>query len=90
MANKDHVEIVKRGMAVWNDWRLNNASVIPDLSGANLSGMDLSKGNFREANLGNANLANANLADADFTKANLTGTNIGGATGLTWQGFAER
>jgi uncharacterized protein YjbI with pentapeptide repeats len=89
MANKEHLAIINKGMAVWNEWRITNGSVIPDLSGANLSGMDLSKGNFREANLVNADLSNANVREADFTKANLQGANLGGATGLTWQGFND-
>ena len=46
MANPKHVEILKQGVEVWNEWRKENPNVIPDLTGANLSRADLTKRNF--------------------------------------------
>lgn len=34
MANPEHLEILKQGMKVWNEWRELNPEVRPDL-GAN-------------------------------------------------------
>jgi hypothetical protein len=34
MANEEHLKILKRGVKQWNKWRLENAAITPDLSGA--------------------------------------------------------
>jgi uncharacterized protein YjbI with pentapeptide repeats len=73
MANPEHLEIIKQGVEVWNDWAdLHRA--VPDLSFA-----DLSNAQLRRANLTYANLSGANLSHADLTVANLVGTNLVGA-----------
>ncbi len=41
MANEEQLAILKQGVQVWNEWRINNSLVRPDLVGANLSGMVL-------------------------------------------------
>ncbi len=61
MANEEHLEILKKGVAVWNQWRKDNSEIIPNLKGANLN---------------KASLARANLSKADLTKANLAGANF--------------
>lgn len=43
MANEEHLNILKQGLAVWNKWRKENPQVRPDLSGADLRGADFSK-----------------------------------------------
>lgn len=40
MANKEHLEILKRGKDEWNKWRELNSDIIPDLSEADLSNLD--------------------------------------------------
>ena len=54
MANPEHVEILKRGVEVWNKWREENPDVKPDLSYADLRG----------ANLDNADLSGVSLSEA--------------------------
>ena len=56
MANKEHLDILKEGVEVWNRWREENEGVQADLNGADLTG---------------ANLYKANLTGADFIGANL-------------------
>ena len=68
MANQEHLEILKQGVEVWNEWRENNRSVQPLLSAANLSGADLSR-----VNLSGAMLRGANLSGVDLSSANLSG-----------------
>jgi|GEM_PF-1482060 len=41
MANQEHIDIVKQGTEAWNEWRLRNPDVVPDLSGADLRGINL-------------------------------------------------
>ena len=45
MANPEHVAILKRGVEVWNKWRIANPEVRPDLSEADLNKADLSEAN---------------------------------------------
>jgi uncharacterized protein YjbI with pentapeptide repeats len=85
MPNDDHVEVLGRGAAAWNEWRAENGEV-PDLSraglrGLDLSGFDLSQGDLRQAdlrgtNLSQANLSRAHLDGANFFKAVLDGANL--------------
>lgn len=69
MANPEHLEILKQGVEVWNQWREAHFDIIPDLSGANLSSM-----NFSSANLSMANLRDADLTDSDLAEANIWNT----------------
>lgn len=86
MANEAHLEILKKGVAVWNKWRKENPSITPDLSkadlskrdlqNANLSEADLTKTHLTDANLIDANLRGANLGEAFLLSANLSGANL--------------
>lgn len=91
MANEYHLELIKRGVESWNQWRDENKRIEPDLSGAdlssaNFSSADLGKVNFSgtnlmfstlvETNLAEANLSGANLRQADLRRANLRGANL--------------
>src|ERR1700739_1528476 len=88
MANDEHVAMLARGAAVWNEWRANRDET-PDLSrpglrGPDLSGFDLSRADLRGAdlrgtNLSEANLSRAHLEGANFFKAVLDGANLAGA-----------
>ena len=49
MANPEHLEILKRGVEVWNFWRAEHPEIAPALAGANLRAADL-----READLSRA------------------------------------
>jgi len=37
MANKEHIDVLKRGVSAWNKWRRANPTVLPDLAGADLA-----------------------------------------------------
>jgi len=91
MANQEHLEILAKGVEVWNAWRVENGGTIPDLYGADLSGTDLSGADLSgvgrqhfsllyNANLSHANLSRANLEGANLTGAKLVGANLGDAS----------
>ena len=75
MANKEHYDILVRGVEMWNRWRGQAAQahtyIRPDLHAANFSGAILS-----HAALYNANLSYADLYDADLSGADLSGANL--------------
>lgn len=84
MANEDHLNILRQGVEVWNNW--TNQTVLPkiDLSGANLSGLNLSAIQFTQANLSEANLdattlSGAYLSYSDLSSASLIGTKLDNA-----------
>lgn len=75
MANPEHLELLTRSVAEWNQWRIHNTDIQPDLVEANL----------HKANLRDANLRSSDLSRADLRKADLRGTilhyaNLDGAT----------
>ena len=41
MANQKHLDILKKGVDVWNHWRRQIPNIQPDLSNANLSQTNL-------------------------------------------------
>ena len=94
MANQEHLEILKQGTDVWNEWRMKHPGVRPnlsnadlsyaDLSSADLSSADLSSANLRGADLGStilidATLRDTTLRDASLIDATLEGANLSGA-----------
>ena len=88
MPSDEHVAMVARGAAVWNEWRATHDGM-PDLSraglrGLDLSGFDLSRTDLRGADLrgttlSRANLSLAHLDGANFFKAVLDGADLAGA-----------
>jgi uncharacterized protein YjbI with pentapeptide repeats len=88
MPNDEHVAMLDRGAAGWNEWRAKFHEA-PDLSraglrGLDLSGFDLSQADLRQAdlrgtNLSQANLSRAHLNGANFFKAVLDGADLAGA-----------
>lgn len=79
MAVDQQLEILKRGVSDWNQWRQDNPDVAIDLSGANLTEARLERANLSEANLRAAVLTRAKLAGADFSDANLEHTDLSNA-----------
>ena len=73
MANPWHVNVLKQGVAGWNQWREANKGIRPDLSGVDLSRADLYR-----ANLSGANLSRADLQEATLQGAILKGAALGG------------
>ncbi len=88
MANKEHLAILKKGVAAWDEWRKQHPDVRPDLGGAglggaDLSGADLTGANLSEADLSGADLSGAFLSGANLREANLSRAKLNGAN-LTW------
>src|SRR5271157_2841954 len=89
MANEEHLAILKKGVAAWNEWREQHPDIRPDLAeadlrradlgNADLSGAFLYKANLCEANLSEAPLFDAYLDEAYLCGANLSGANLFGA-----------
>ncbi|MGZ8875829.1 MAG: pentapeptide repeat-containing protein [Halobacteriota archaeon] len=61
MANQSHVQMLRQGVSVWNQWRAAHPEIRPDLSGAYLTGVDLTQ----------ADLIKADLRGTDLTQAGL-------------------
>jgi uncharacterized protein YjbI with pentapeptide repeats len=81
MANAEHLNILKQGVDVWNNWigKLHGETV--DLSGADLSYLILEQINFMRVNLKGVNftqteLRGARLNDADLSESVLSGANF--------------
>ncbi len=66
MANREHVEVVRRGADALLDWRARNSDAVLDLRAADLRGLDL-----KEARLAGADLSSADLTGSDLTEAQL-------------------
>src|SRR6266487_2625831 len=89
MANQEHLDILKQGVEVWNQWRKEYPDIQPNLVGADLSGADLCDVRFHNDTISGgfltgtdfceANLSGANLAGTDLTHVNLLGTNLSDA-----------
>jgi uncharacterized protein YjbI with pentapeptide repeats len=84
MANEEHVDLLRQGVAVWNQWRKEHPHIRPDLSEIDLTGVDLkrfdlSSVNLTETDLTLANLSEANLAAASLFMATLVNANLRGA-----------
>jgi uncharacterized protein YjbI with pentapeptide repeats len=72
VANDEHLALLRRGSAVWNEWRERNPGIMPDLSGADLRDSKLRRANLRDAKLNGADLSGANLNEADLCEADLS------------------
>jgi TIR domain/Pentapeptide repeats (8 copies) len=79
MANEEHVKILNKGVVAWNQWRLENPTVIPDLGAADLRQADLTARFLRGANLAGARLTGVNLSGANLSRANLFKATLLGA-----------
>jgi uncharacterized protein YjbI with pentapeptide repeats len=88
MPNDEHVAMLGRGAAAWNEWRADRDETPDllraglrglDLSGFDLSRVDLQGADLRGTNLGGASLSNAHLDGANFFKAVLDGADLAGA-----------
>ncbi len=84
MAKQEHLDLLKKGVEAWNEWRQEYPKILPDLSGAylhgsDLSGIDFSNANLNKANLAGASLSRANCEGASFIQANLSGSNLSDA-----------
>jgi hypothetical protein len=72
--NRNHFEVLKRGVGAWNAWREAHPEIIPDLSGALLPELFTREINFTRTNLSRTVLYHADLTRSMFIGANLTKT----------------
>jgi uncharacterized protein YjbI with pentapeptide repeats len=79
MACPQQLEILKQGVAVWNQWRIDDKSTQIDLRDAELPVAKLDGVDFSNAFLANANLRRANLKEANFANSHLLETDLGEA-----------
>jgi pentapeptide repeat protein len=94
MATRRHLALIKRAghlgeVDVWNKWREEHPTLVPNLSSAdldeailsraNLSGANLTSADLITANLSRANLTSADLITANLSRANLTSADLSGA-----------
>jgi hypothetical protein len=74
-ARRDHLAILKKGIAKWNNWRRENPTIRPHLYDSDLTKealrTTLEGADFANAVLINSDLRNQNLQGANFHEANL-------------------
>ena len=80
MANPEHVEVIKKGTAVWNQWRIEHPEIEPDLADADLSAMKLNDANFCDTDLRGADLTHTDFRGANLVRADLRAANINKAS----------
>lgn len=85
MANHEHIQILQRGIKIWNRWRADHPDVQPDLSQADRTHAYLGGANLSATDLSDAKFFGANLRQADLSGAKLSGANLHAAIGLTQQ-----
>lgn len=73
MANRKHLEILGRGVKVWNEWRKHQNQIQPFLHTGNYGG---EADYIYPPDLSQANLANANFVGIDFKNVNLIHSNL--------------
>ena len=79
MANPEHIEMLRKGVKKWNQWREKNPRIRPDLAGTDFGRRKLLGVNFSNAILTEAKFRGANLRMADFTLADLSGADFNNA-----------
>src|ERR1044071_7473421 len=93
MATPEHLNILKQGVQVWNQWRHDNPDVIPDLADTHLTTkenagacwdeekntVNLAMANLRSVNLQRATLTSAILRRADLSEADASEATMNGA-----------
>ena len=75
MPNDEHVVMLARGAAAWNEWRADRDET-PDLSRAGLRGLDLSGFDLSRTDLRGADLRGTNLSATNLSGARLDGANV--------------
>ena len=78
MTNEDHLDILRQGVAVWNEWRKKRPAIQPELAEAMLPRVPLPGVNLNQAKLPGAYLGQADLNQADLRGTDLSGAKMGG------------
>lgn len=74
--NGRHIELLRRGVPFWNQWKEQHPDIKVRLVGEDLSGMDLREADLSRADLSEANLSGANLSGAELNEATLKWANV--------------
>ena len=80
MADQTHLQLLKEGVATWNQWRIDNPKVSPNLREAELRQQKLDGANLSDADLWGAQLYKASLNDANLRRADLRRSHLGSAS----------
>lgn len=73
MADRHHLDRLKEGVDVWNQWRKEHPELPPDLRKAHLEGMSLAGVNFQRTCLDGATFQSVLLDQAKLCHAHLNG-----------------
>jgi uncharacterized protein YjbI with pentapeptide repeats len=73
MANAEHLQILSKGAGAWNEWRIVEPGIAPDLSRADLNSTILFRIDFNGVNLEHSDFSRAAIVDSDLRNANLAG-----------------
>jgi len=76
MSNYEHVEILKKGVENWNEWRKKEPDIEPDLEDEDFFCMNLQKINLKGALLEGANFHYSDLQHSNFERAIIGDTKI--------------
>lgn len=78
MANPEHVDILRRGVSAWNEWRYSSRqnNLVPDLAGARFSDMALFDADLSGAILEGTDFSGSGLIGANLRSAKLRGANL--------------
>lgn len=71
MVDRVVLDMIAAGVDAWNEWRRENLSVKPNLSGAELNTSSCNLHEFRNANLSDAVFRGAEIWSADLSGSNL-------------------
>ena len=77
--NTEQLELLRKGVAAFNEFRQNNPETPIGLLGADLRSANLIRANLIRANLRDANLSGADLLGADLLGADLSRADLRGA-----------
>jgi uncharacterized protein YjbI with pentapeptide repeats len=76
MANPEHLQILRQGIAAWNKWRYQNEDNQNEDIRPDLREVDLHSTNLRNIEFFNTDLRRADLRDADFYGARLSSADL--------------
>jgi TIR domain/Pentapeptide repeats (8 copies) len=76
MAIQEQLNILQKGVAIWNSWRASHKEVRIDLGSADLSKFDLKEIFLMDASLKHTNLSRANLNGAFLSETDLSYANL--------------
>jgi hypothetical protein len=80
MAKQEHLDVLKHGAEIWNQWRKVHPDIQPNLSQSDLSHAHLTGAELYKVDLSGAKLIGTDLNLASLQRANLDGANLSKAS----------